>query len=80
MGLDIRNTVLEYLKKQQDNNLSDFVNYLKKSSNEGKLNHNSIRRVVLQRFQENDRSAVFFGSLLLQMDNEDIYTILNEKS
>lgn len=79
MGLDVRSTVLEYLNQQQENSLSDFIAFLKQSFKEGKLNHNSIRRAVLQRSKSNDQSAVYFGSLLLQMDNEDIYTILNEK-
>lgn len=81
MGLDVNATISEYVREhgENSNGLRDFIDYLKQSFREGKLNHNSIRKVVLQRFEAKDQPAVFLGSLLLQMDNKDIYTVVNEQ-
>lgn len=79
MGLDVSATISEYLEEQKDNSLSEFISLLKQYFKEGKLDHNCIRKVVLQRFEAKDKPAVFLGSLLLQMDNKEIYSIINEE-
>jgi hypothetical protein len=77
--MDVKNTVSGYLEQQKDNGGNPFINFIKTSFREGRLDHNQIRRAVLQRFQAQDKTAVFFGSLLLQLDNKEIHDLLNEK-
>lgn len=77
--MDVKTTASGYLEEQRDNQANTFIEYLKRTFEEGTLDHNRIRRAVLQHFQAQDKSAVFFGSLLLQMDNKELNELLNEK-
>ncbi|MBC8053312.1 MAG: hypothetical protein H7Y13_09635 [Sphingobacteriaceae bacterium] len=77
--MDVKTTVSGYLEQNKDNGGNALIEFIKRSFNEGKLDHNQIRRAVLQRFQAQDKTAVFFGSLLLQLDKEEIHELLNEK-
>ena len=77
--MDVKNTVSGYLEEHKNNRSNAFVEFIKRTFNEGKLDHNQIRRAVLQRFHAQDKTAVFFGSLLLQLDNKEIHELLNEK-
>lgn len=77
--MDVKNTVSGYLEEHKNNRSNAFVEFIKRTFKEGKLDHNQIRRAVLQRFQAQDKNAVFFGSLLLQLDNKEIHELLNEK-
>ena len=77
--MDVRNTVSGYLEEHKNNAGNAFIEFIKRSFKDGKLDHNQIRRAVLQRFQAQDKSAVFFGSLLLQLDNKELHELLTEK-
>lgn len=77
--MDVKNTVSGYLEEHKNNKTNAFIEYIKHAFKEGKLDHNHIRRAVLQRFQAQDKTAVFFGSLLLQLDKHEIHELLNEK-
>jgi hypothetical protein len=77
--MDLKNTVSGYLEEHKDNCTNTFITYIKRNYHEGKLDHNRIRRAVLQHFQAKDKAAVFFGSLLLQLDIKELHDILNEK-
>lgn len=77
--MDVKNTVSGYLEEHKNNRSNAFVEFIKRTFKEGKLDHNQIRRAVLQRFKAQDKAAVFFGSLLLQLDNDEIHELLNEK-
>jgi len=77
--MDLRNTVSGYLEEHKNNRANTFIAYIKQHYEEGKLDHNKIRRAVLQHFHAQDKAAVFFGSLLLQLDMKELHDILNEK-
>jgi hypothetical protein len=76
--MDLKNTVSGYLEEHKDNCANTFITYIKQTYQEGKLDHNKIRRAVLQHFHAQDKAAVFFGSLLLQLDNKELHEVLNE--
>ncbi|MBC7915447.1 MAG: hypothetical protein H7Y07_15150 [Pyrinomonadaceae bacterium] len=77
--MDVKNAVSGYLEENKNNRANAFVQAIKQAFKEGNLDHNKIRRAVLQRFQAQDKTAVFVGSLLLQLDHKEINEILNEK-
>lgn len=77
--MDVRNTVSRYLEEHKNNRTNTFIDYLKRTFHEGQLDHNRIRRAVLHHFQAQDKTAVFFGSLLLQLDKQEINELLSEK-
>jgi hypothetical protein len=77
--MDAKNTVSKYLEEHKNNPSNSFLGYIKKTFQEGKLDHNIIRRAVLNHLQAQDKTSVFFGSLLLQLDNKEIHDLLNEK-
>jgi len=76
--MDVKTTVSGYLEENKNNHSNAFIQFIQKAFNEGNLDHNKIRRGVLQCFQAQDKTAVFVGSLLLQLDNHEINELLNE--
>jgi hypothetical protein len=77
--MDAKYTVSKYIEEHKNNPGNSFLGYIRKTFEEGKLDHNIIRRAVLNRLQAKDKTSVFFGSLLLQLDNKEIHELLNEK-
>lgn len=77
--MDVKTTISGYLDEHKNNRTNSFIDYIQQTFKEGKLDHNKIRRAVLQHFQAQDKTAVFFGSLLLQLNNDEINELLNEK-
>lgn len=77
--MDVKTTASGYLEEHKYNRANTFIEYLKQTFEKGNLDHNKIRRAVLRHFEVDDKSAVFFGSLLLQMSNQELNELLNEK-
>lgn len=77
--MDVKNAVSGYLEENKDNSGNPFIQFIRQSFDEGKLDRNKIRRAVLECFHAQDKNAVFFGSLLLQLDHKEVIDILNEK-
>jgi hypothetical protein len=77
--MDVKNTVSGYIEENKNNRGNAFIQFIKKAFKEGSLDHNKIRRAVLQRVQAQDKTAVYVGSLLLQLDNKEINELLNDK-
>jgi hypothetical protein len=77
--MDARNTLSTYLEEHKNNGGNAFIEFIKRTFREGKLDRNQIRRGILQRLQAQDKTAVFFGSLLLQLDNKEMQELLSEK-
>jgi hypothetical protein len=75
--MDIRYTISRYLEEHKNNGANAFINFIRRTFREGKIDRNQIRKGVLQQAQ--DKTAVYFGSLLLQLDNKEIRELLNEK-
>lgn len=77
--MDVRNAVSCYLEENRNNSGNLFIQFIKHSYEEGKLDRNRIRRAILQCFHAQDKNAVFVGSLLLQLKPDEVIEILNEK-
>jgi hypothetical protein len=77
--MDVRSTLSGYIEENKNNGGNHFIQFIKQAFLEGNLDHNKIRRAVLQRFKEQDKTGVIVGSLLLQMDSKEINELLNEK-
>lgn len=58
---------------------SNFIPSIWKAFRDGRLDHNFIRKTVINCFNSNDQDAIILGALLLQLDNDDIGELLSNK-
>ena len=77
--VELRTQVSGYLDQNKNKRGNLFISSIKKAFQEGKLDHNSIRKAVIDCFKKQDKNAILFGSLLLQLDNDEIRELLREK-
>lgn len=77
--MDARHALSGYLEEHKNNNGNPFIQCIKKSFEEGNIDLNKIRRAILESVQAQDKSGVFYGSLLMQLDREEAIAILHEK-
>lgn len=77
--MDARLALSGYLEEQKNNYGNPFIQFIKKSFEEGNIDHNKIRRAVLECVHAQDKNGIFYGSLLMQLDRQEAIAILNEK-
>lgn len=77
-SVELRTQVSGYLDEYK-NTRGKFISSIKKAFHQGKLDHNYIRKAVIECFEQHDKNAILFGSLLLQLDNDEIRELLHEK-
>ena len=77
---DVRSQVTAYLgqgRKRKGKN-DNFIKSLRIAFCEGRLDHNQIRKIVLNISKAHDLNAVLLGSLLLQLDNDEIIALMKD--
>ncbi|WP_207535452.1 hypothetical protein [Desertivirga arenae] len=47
--------------------------------NEGKLDYNHIRKAIILGFRSGDKNAVLLGSLLLQLEPQEVHELVKQK-
>ena len=79
---DVRSQITAYLgqgkKRKGKNGYNFFIKSLKRALCEGRLDHNHIRKIVLNISKAHDLNAVLLGSLLLQLDNDEIIALMKD--
>ncbi len=77
---DVRSQVTAYLgqgSKRKGKN-DNFIKSLRSALFEGRLDHNHIRKIILNISKAHDLNAVLLGSLLLQLDNDEIIALMKD--
>ncbi|WP_207428068.1 hypothetical protein [Pedobacter sp. SYSU D00535] len=77
--LEVKTQVSGYLEENKNKRGNRFIQYIKRAYFEGKLDHNHIRKAVIDCFKRHDKHAILMGSMLLQLDNDEINELLNDK-
>jgi len=78
---DVRSQVTAYLgqgRKRKGKNNDNFIKSLRVAFCEGRLDHNHIRKIILNISKAHDLNAVLLGSLLLQLDNDEIIALMKD--
>jgi|GEM_PF-1005542 len=75
----IKNEVSNYIDAHFNVKEHHFFEAIKKALHQGKLDSNFIRKAVINCFESNDKQGIILGSLLLQLDPEDVHSLLAEK-
>jgi hypothetical protein len=80
---DVRSQVTAYLgqgskRKGKKGKNDNFIKSLRSALFEGRLDHNHIRKIILNISKAHDLNAVLLGSLLLQLDNDEIIALMKD--
>ncbi|WP_256013287.1 hypothetical protein [Desertivirga xinjiangensis] len=74
---EVKSQIAGFFKqKEMDNNF--LVQHIKQAYSAGKLDHNFIRKIIGNCFKSQDHTAILVGSLLLQLDNDEIRELFKE--
>ena len=77
---EVRDNVVDILQKLEYKPGNKLLHYINTGRKGERIDHNQIRKAVINCFKSHDKRAVVLGSLLLQLDNDEINELVKDKT
>jgi hypothetical protein len=76
---EVKGQAEEILLKMAKRPSNPFLHTISCHCSDGKLDYNLIRKAMIQGFKSGDKNAVLLGSLLLQLEPQEVLELVQQR-